>query len=165
MRNDSIGLRRASHSRPTRRRHAPHLRLEQPEGRLAPAVTFTQTNLVSDVPGMDKARDPNLVNAWGRTLGTNSGLWVAENGPGMAESFDGTGQAVPVRRHHPGPRGTGTALPRRCATPFPAHAGGRCPPTAPLAWYSLSSRGSQQNDWFSMLPVLKLPAQNSDTRG
>src|ERR671937_1509982 len=50
--------------------------------------TFTQTNLVSDIPGLAATTDPNLVNPWGMTLGTNSGLWVAENGKGTAESFD-----------------------------------------------------------------------------
>src|SRR6266404_7800605 len=57
-------------------------------------TTFTQTNLVSDVPGLAAITDPNLVNPWGITLGLNSGLWVAENGTGRAESFDGTGQVL-----------------------------------------------------------------------
>jgi hypothetical protein len=43
----------------------------------ASAPTFTQTNLVSDVPGMAKTTDPNLVNPWGMALGLNSGIWVS----------------------------------------------------------------------------------------
>lgn len=31
--------------------------------------TFTQTNLVSDIAGMAKITDPNLVNPWGMTPG------------------------------------------------------------------------------------------------
>src|SRR5438477_8768614 len=42
------------------------------------APTFTQTNLVSDVPGLARTTDPNLVNSWGMALGLNSGLWVAD---------------------------------------------------------------------------------------
>src|SRR5262249_34481223 len=85
MRSGSRGLRPAS--RPQAR---PPL-LERLEDRLVPVTgtTFTQTNLVSDVPGMAQTTDPNLVNPWGIAVGTNSGLWVAENGSGKAETFDG----------------------------------------------------------------------------
>src|SRR5215813_4776297 len=57
--------------------------------------TFTQTNLVSDVSGMAKFTDPNLVNPWGMALGLNSGIWVSDNGSGKATTYDGTGQAIP----------------------------------------------------------------------
>ena len=56
--------------------------------------TFTQTNLVSDIPGMAKITDPNLVNPWGMALGLNSGIWISQNGSGMATSYDGTGKAL-----------------------------------------------------------------------
>src|SRR5262249_15375198 len=67
------------------------------ESRLLLSVNFAQTNLVTDDQAVlanlglaPAARtDPNLVNPWGIALGSNSGLWVAENGTGMAESFDG----------------------------------------------------------------------------
>src|SRR5438067_11899109 len=59
-------------------------------------TTFTQTNLVSDVPGMARITDPNLVNPWGLALGTNSGLWVSDNGAGKATTYDGTGQPIPA---------------------------------------------------------------------
>ena len=58
-------------------------------------TTFTQTNLVSDVPGMARITDPNLVNPWGLALGTNSGLWVADNGAGKATIYDGDGNPIP----------------------------------------------------------------------
>jgi aldose sugar dehydrogenase len=115
-RSGSGGLRRASRSRSAQRRYARRLVLEELEGRLLPAVTFTQTNLVSDVPGMARTTDPNLVNPWGMALGTNSGLWVAENGTGLAESFDGTGQAVQLAVTIPAPGGMGTSAPTGVAT-------------------------------------------------
>src|SRR5438270_1972131 len=58
--------------------------------------TFTQTNLVSDIPGMARTTDPNLVNPWGMALGLNSGLWISENGSGHAESVDANGQPLPL---------------------------------------------------------------------
>src|SRR5262245_15329937 len=76
--------------------HHTALAVEALEGRLLLAVTFTQNNLVSDVPGMAPRTDPNLVNPWGIAVGTNSGLWIAENGSGMAETFDGAGQPIPT---------------------------------------------------------------------
>src|SRR6516225_4806530 len=116
MRSDSRGLRRGSPSRSARRPYARRLVLEALEGRLQPATTFTQTNLVSDVPGMAKMTDPNLVNPWGMALGTNSGLWVSENGAGMAGSVDGTGQGVQSAITIPAPGGTGASPPTGVAT-------------------------------------------------
>src|SRR5882757_1103262 len=57
--------------------------------------TFTQTNLVSDVSGMAKITDPNLVNPWGMALGLNSGIWISDNGSGKATTYDGKGQPIP----------------------------------------------------------------------
>src|SRR5512138_2793262 len=57
--------------------------------------TFTQTNLVSDVPGLARITDPNLVNPWGMALGLNSGIWISDNGAGKATTYDGTGQPIP----------------------------------------------------------------------
>ena len=79
--------------------------------------TFTQTNLVSDVPGLAKVTDPNLVNPWGMALGTNSGLWISENGSGQAESFDGTGAVLmPAVTIPPPPAARGMSTPTGVAT-------------------------------------------------
>jgi aldose sugar dehydrogenase len=77
--------------------------------------TFTQTNLVSDVPGLAKTTDPNLVNSWGMALGLNGGLWVADNGSGKATSYDGAGTPLPA----------GSPL----AVTIPAPGGGTSAPT------------------------------------
>src|SRR5437588_3663565 len=61
-----------------------------------PSPTFTQTNLISDVPGMARTTDPNLVNPWGLTLGLNSGIWVSDNGTGKATTYDGAGRPIPT---------------------------------------------------------------------
>src|SRR5438128_746792 len=111
----SRGLRRSSRRQSAPRRLARRLELEQLETRVVPAMTFTETNLVSDVAGMAQITDPRLVNPWGLALGTNSGIWIAENGNGSAETFDATGQALPSGSSLlvtiPAPGGTGTGAP------------------------------------------------------
>src|SRR5439155_12451147 len=55
--------------------------------------------------------DPNLVNPWGMALGLNSGLWVSDNGSGMATSYDGTGKPIQSAIKIPSPGGKGTSSP------------------------------------------------------
>src|SRR6516164_657064 len=68
--------------------------------------TFTQTNLVSDLPGMAKITDPNLVNPWGMALGLNSGLWISDNGSGSGTTYGGTGQPLGSAIMIPAPDGS-----------------------------------------------------------
>src|SRR5262249_50539695 len=121
MRYRSPDLHRAS----PRPRRDPRSRARRPvldglEARLLLATTFTQTNLVSDVAGMAKTTDPNLVNPWGLTLGLNSGIWVSDNGAGKATTYDGPGHAIPsgspLAVTIPAPGGTGTSAPTGVAT-------------------------------------------------
>src|SRR5262249_19531223 len=82
--------------------------------------TFTQVNLVSDIPGLAKTTDPNLVNPWGMAVGLNSLLWVARNESGNATAYDGTGLALPSGSLQvvtiPGPGNQGTSAPTGVAT-------------------------------------------------
>jgi uncharacterized protein (TIGR03118 family) len=57
---------------------------------------FTQTNLVSDIPGMAATTDPNLVNPWGMSSGATSPIWVSDNGAGVATLYTGAGGIVPL---------------------------------------------------------------------
>ncbi len=41
---------------------------------------FQVTNLVSNIRGLAKVTDPNVVNAWGAAFAPGGPLWVAENG-------------------------------------------------------------------------------------
>ena len=59
-------------------------------GRIA-AQQYQQTNLVSDVPGLAKFTDPNLVNAWGLTSSSSSPWWVSDNGTGVSTLYNGAG--------------------------------------------------------------------------
>ena len=109
-------------SRASRSRKAPHPQpiSERLESRHLLSVTFAQTNLVSDLPGMARTTDPNLVNPWGITLGLNSGLWVSDNGTGKATTYDANGKPIPSGSRQivtiPTPDGTGTAAPTGVAT-------------------------------------------------
>jgi uncharacterized protein (TIGR03118 family) len=52
---------------------------------------YQQTNLVSDLPGLAAATDPNLVNPWGLSLSTTSPWWVSDNGTGLSTLYNGAG--------------------------------------------------------------------------
>jgi uncharacterized protein (TIGR03118 family) len=55
------------------------------------ADTFTQVNLVSNVPGLAAFTDPNLVNPWGLANSATSPFWVANQGSGTSTLYTGTG--------------------------------------------------------------------------
>jgi len=56
----------------------------------------TQTNLVSDIPGLAAHTDPNLLNPWGVSYSPTSPFWVSENNAGVATLYDGNGVAQPA---------------------------------------------------------------------
>jgi uncharacterized protein (TIGR03118 family) len=60
------------------------------------ANSFIQTNLVSDIPGMAKTTDPNLVNPWGVSENSMSPFWVSDNGAGVSTLYNSAGTPVPV---------------------------------------------------------------------
>src|SRR5262245_56657954 len=77
------GFRRVSRGGSAQRLYTRRPALEGLESRLVPAVTFTQTSLVTDdqavlaglgLPAAART-DPNLVQPWGMALGQQRGLW------------------------------------------------------------------------------------------
>jgi uncharacterized protein (TIGR03118 family) len=50
---------------------------------------YQQTNLISDIPGVARITDPNLVNPWGQAASATSPLWVADNGSNVATLYSG----------------------------------------------------------------------------
>ena len=54
---------------------------------------YTETDLISSVPGKAAMTDPNLVNAWGVSRSSGSPWWVSDNGTGLSTLYDGTGKA------------------------------------------------------------------------
>ena len=58
------------------------------------ADNFKQTNLVSDLPGVAKTTDPDLVNPWGVSFSATSPFWVSDNGTGLATLYNGAGDKL-----------------------------------------------------------------------
>jgi uncharacterized protein (TIGR03118 family) len=61
--------------------------------------TFTQTNLVADLPNVAAQTDPNLVNAWGISHAPTGPFWVSDNGTGVVTLYDGLGQPQSAAGH------------------------------------------------------------------
>ncbi len=58
------------------------------------AFKVTQTNLVSDQPGVALTTDPNAVNVWGISFNPAGPAWVSNNGTGTTEVFTPAGADV-----------------------------------------------------------------------
>ena len=64
----------------------------------ASATEFQQTNLVSDIPGLAKITDPDLVNAWGISEGPGTPFWISDNGTGVSTLYAVPGSTPPVTK-------------------------------------------------------------------
>jgi uncharacterized protein (TIGR03118 family) len=62
----------------------------------ADSATFTQTNLVSDVPGLANTTDPHLQNPWGVSFAATSPFWVSNQANGTSTLYDGAGNINPL---------------------------------------------------------------------
>jgi uncharacterized protein (TIGR03118 family) len=73
-------------------------------------VGFVQQNLVSNVPGLAKVTDPQLVNPWGISFAPSSPFWIADNGTGVSTLYNGAGakQGLVVTIPSASPVGTST---------------------------------------------------------
>src|SRR5256714_15660133 len=70
---------------------------------------FSQTNLVSNIPGMAQFTDPNLRNPWGISASATSPMWVSDNGAGVTTLYRGDGTKVPLTVVIPPGAGSGEA--------------------------------------------------------
>src|SRR5260370_13888813 len=61
-----------------------------------PTPVYTRVNLVSDIDGVARFTDPNLVNPWGLGFTSTSSFWAADNGAGVATLYNAQGQAFPT---------------------------------------------------------------------
>lgn len=52
---------------------------------------YKQTNLTSDIAGMAKFTDKNLVNPWGISFAPGSPFWISDEGTGLSTLYDGKG--------------------------------------------------------------------------
>jgi uncharacterized protein (TIGR03118 family) len=66
------------------------------EDRCLFSAGFAQVNLASDVPGLARVTDPDLVNPWGVSFSPTGPFWFAENGSSVSDLLDGRGQPLPL---------------------------------------------------------------------
>jgi uncharacterized protein (TIGR03118 family) len=52
---------------------------------------YTQTNLVSNEPGVAPLSDPQLINPWGISRGSGSPWWVSDQKTGLSTLYNGAG--------------------------------------------------------------------------
>jgi uncharacterized protein (TIGR03118 family) len=63
----------------------------------APIIGYSQTNLVSDLPGIAAVQDLNLQNPWGVSESATSPLWISDQHAGVATLYTVSGlTATPV---------------------------------------------------------------------
>ncbi len=81
------------------------------------ATRYAQLNLVSDIAGLARYTDSNLVNPWGLVANPiNNSIQVANNGTGTSTAYDKNGNPFPsssdpVVFNIPGPGGVGEGTP------------------------------------------------------
>jgi uncharacterized protein (TIGR03118 family) len=63
---------------------------------MARAQHYRQTNLVSNLSGVARTKDPNLQNAWGLVHGPSTPWWVSNNAGGTSTLYTGAGAIVPL---------------------------------------------------------------------
>jgi uncharacterized protein (TIGR03118 family) len=60
------------------------------------ADSYSWTNFQSDIPGVAKHTDSNLVNPWGMAAGSSGTIWVSDNGTGVSTLYSQDGTVVPL---------------------------------------------------------------------
>ena len=63
-----------------------------------PPSSYTQHNLVSDLPGTADLTDASLVNPWGLAQGPTTPAWAADNGTNVATLYQGDGVVGPLQK-------------------------------------------------------------------
>lgn len=63
---------------------------------LLSASSYSQTNLVSNVPGQAAVTDPNLKDAWGISFSPTSPIWISDRGAGVSTLYNGVGAITPL---------------------------------------------------------------------
>jgi uncharacterized protein (TIGR03118 family) len=114
---------------------------------------YVQRNLISDIPGVARSTDPNLVNPWGMAAGPSTPLWVADNHSDVSTIYSGArddhpAQIVPLVVHIPG--GAPTGLVFNGGTGFVVHAGSASAP----ARFIFDSESGHLTAWSPQVPPM-----------
>ncbi|HEX3720018.1 MAG TPA: TIGR03118 family protein [Verrucomicrobiae bacterium] len=78
---------------------------------LVSGLSYHQTNLVSDLPGIALRQDTNLVNPWGISFSSSSPFWIADNGTGLSTVYNSTGALMLTVTVPPPTGSTNTSAP------------------------------------------------------
>lgn len=119
---------------------------------------FQQRNLISDIAGVARITDRNLVNPWGLAAGPTTPLWVADNGTDVSTLYSGAVNGsipaiVPLIVSVPGGAPTGVVF--NPTDGFVIHNG---PASAP-ARFIFDSEAGQITAWSPNVP----PATQAQT--
>src|ERR1700730_5606806 len=97
---------------------------------------YRQTNLVSDISGVARFTDPNLINPWGLVASPTSPWWISDNNAGKSTlynakppgSIPGLVVAIPPPSNAPGTAGTPTGVVFNGSAGFVVSQGGKSGP-------------------------------------
>ena len=105
----------------TRSAHFPELERLDDRCLLDGGMGYVQSNLASDIPGLARHTDPNLVNPWGFSEDSAGRFRVAANGSGRAISLDAGGRRegpdIVIPTPAGSPAGTTSLVPSPCSRP------------------------------------------------
>jgi uncharacterized protein (TIGR03118 family) len=126
---------------------------------LAGPNSYVQTNLVSDIPGVARRTDPNLVNPWGMSSSPTSPVWISDNGTGKTTLEKGGIAGSPLVS--PGlivtiPDGAPTGQVFNPTQSFQIHSGSAKAP----ALFIFASESGEITGWNSAVP-LPAPSTNA----
>lgn len=112
---------------------------------------FQQRNLVSDIAGVARITDRNLVNPWGLAAGPSTPLWVADNGTGVSTFYSGAvngsiPRMMPLVVRIPGGAPTGVVF--NPTSGFVVHAGQASAP----ANFIFDSEAGMLTAWSGAVP-------------
>jgi uncharacterized protein (TIGR03118 family) len=115
------------------------------------ANVYSQANLVSDINGVARITDPNLVNPWGMAASPTSPLWIADNGADVSTLYAGgvhgsIPQILPLVVHIPGGAPTGIVF--NPTNGFVVHNGNASGP----ATFIFDSENGQITAWSKTVP-------------
>ena len=108
----------------------------------AQAQHYTQTNLVSNQPGVAAVTDANLVNPWGMSRSSAGDWWLTDNGTGLSTLYDGTGKITPLVVQVPGPDPSKPALGTPTGTIFNGGTGFEVAPGKPAIFLFVTEDGT-----------------------
>jgi uncharacterized protein (TIGR03118 family) len=114
---------------------------------------YRQANLISDINGVARIADPNLVNPWGMAAGPNTPLWVADNNANVSSIYTG-GVRGSIPKINPLvvsiPGGAPTGIVFNPTNGFVVHVGN----ASGAAKFIFDSENGQISAWFPTVPPI-----------